>query len=82
MISVNSSEQDSDSSLDCDPDSDPDPAPAPLVPGPGFLLVVSDSEVGLHGGGEKSPCFNDRRKLELTSDHCVCTRRLEAGSGR
>ncbi|XP_063329354.1 tRNA-splicing endonuclease subunit Sen2 isoform X2 [Pelmatolapia mariae] len=41
-----SSEQDSDSSLDCDPDSDPDPAPAPLVPGPGFLLVVSDSETG------------------------------------
>ncbi|XP_039896888.1 tRNA-splicing endonuclease subunit Sen2 isoform X2 [Simochromis diagramma] len=39
-----SSEQDSDSSLDCDPDSDPDPAP--LVPGPGFLLVVSDSETG------------------------------------
>lgn len=55
MISVNSSEQDSDSSLDCDPDSDPDPAP--LVPGPGFLLVVSDSEVGLHGGGEKKSLF-------------------------
>lgn len=75
-VNTSSSEQDSDSSLDCDPDSDPDPAP--LVPGPGFLLVVSDSEVGLHGGGEKQ----SSRKLELTSDHCVCTRRLEAGSGR
>ncbi|XP_035768433.1 tRNA-splicing endonuclease subunit Sen2 isoform X2 [Neolamprologus brichardi] len=39
-----SSEQDSDSTLDCDPDSDPEPAP--LVPGPGFLLVVSDGETG------------------------------------
>ncbi|CAI5686453.1 unnamed protein product [Oreochromis niloticus] len=39
-----SSDQDSDSSSDCSPDSDPDPAP--LVPGPGFLLVVSDSEAG------------------------------------
>ncbi|XP_054472195.1 tRNA-splicing endonuclease subunit Sen2 [Anoplopoma fimbria] len=38
-----SSDQDSD--LNSDSDSDPAPAPDPLVPGPGFVLVVSDSEV-------------------------------------
>ncbi|GAA6233081.1 tRNA-splicing endonuclease subunit Sen2 [Lates japonicus] len=42
-----SSDQDSDSNPDPDPDSssDSDPDPEPLVPGPGFVLVVSDSEV-------------------------------------
>ncbi|XP_071351420.1 tRNA-splicing endonuclease subunit Sen2 [Trachinotus anak] len=45
-----SSDQDSDSNLDPDPgsdfSSDSDPETEPLVPGPGFVLVVSDSEVG------------------------------------
>ncbi|XP_070703482.1 tRNA-splicing endonuclease subunit Sen2 [Pempheris klunzingeri] len=42
-----SSDQDSDPSSDSDSDSDldPGPGPDPLVPGPGFVLVVSDGEV-------------------------------------
>uniref|UniRef100_A0A3Q3KJY5 tRNA-splicing endonuclease subunit SEN2 n=1 Tax=Monopterus albus TaxID=43700 RepID=A0A3Q3KJY5_MONAL len=43
-----SSDQDSDSTPDPDPvsdaSSDSDPDPEPLVPGPSFVLVVSDSE--------------------------------------
>ncbi|XP_023264016.1 tRNA-splicing endonuclease subunit Sen2 [Seriola lalandi dorsalis] len=45
-----SSDQDSDSNPDPDPvsdlSSDSDPETEPLVPGPGFVLVVCDSEVG------------------------------------
>ncbi|XP_039971533.1 tRNA-splicing endonuclease subunit Sen2 isoform X2 [Xiphias gladius] len=40
-----SSDQDSDNP-DPDPSSDSDPDPEPLVPGPGFVLVVCDREVG------------------------------------
>ncbi|KAM4588868.1 tRNA-splicing endonuclease subunit Sen2 [Odontesthes bonariensis] len=61
------SDQDSDSGPDSGSDSASEPEPAPLVPGPGFVLVVSENE---DGGGvrevRRSPLsFTEYLQLSL-----------------